>query len=841
MNPNRDDLTKLLQSLTESASETDNRNQPGTDLRRYEVILRTGFETCFGGLRRNRNHKWRNDKDTHVFEYPLESPIAGALRNLDRTDSSHLVFVDDVFDHMEVVLARLNSVLDVNPSLEVLTFQSPALANLQGDGILRNELTILPSWFCVVSRSILKQYVSASSAYITLEYFLLELAGSLNKAGIDLVVSDAMNLEFDYAGWAADLLLKNSPRLAADFRNARQSSVNQADAIAVPDQFKVTMSGEYTELLEVDQNDSASQASAAPTPTFSVICPIFKSNFVQELVESVIQQSWSDWEFIMIVDGPPEAERERIVSILETYSFDDRITWILQANQGTGPTRKRLAETAKGQIVVPTDDDDRLHPELLMNFKRAFDTNPNAKVIRGGAQLCGLVDTYLTPRQRAIVSGISADIFEVTQPYAVKRDSLIELGGYEGDQTYGEAGEDSDLFLKIDHAGLETCLIDRPLYFRRITAVNQTLSFDPEIALAHLKRLIKRHLSADWEFVDFKFAADQDGFAKSAAVYRNRDTRQEIVTATRFFDYQTLGSDLDVTIDLEVTSRCDAESIPDALNGNIRNGSYIQLDLIELLARQIAQRDVKNEVVIGGAGEPTLHPRLTSIVKKLSKSGARVTLRTTGHNINSDLLDRLVSSGLAVVDFAVNASTSEVYEQVMCLSDLKRVKSNLRSAIEHRHSYHPDLMIQASFVYCDQNEAEISDFVSEWKDSGVSSIRIHPVTRRGGVFRRDLSGASLSSIPRHIVEDAKVTIEYHEHRLEDGNVCRIIQKNDVIGVDGELLLCGLDSDRILSLGNMRNSLLKDLHLSKFLRYKRGEINQICSGCEFCPSLIDYLY
>lgn len=835
MKRDRDQLEELFEQLCGVPAKTEACSEPNADVwLRYDVLLRSGFDTSFAGLPRKRNREWRKNHDLCVHEYSLNSVFGEIFGDLGRSDSRYLVFVDDVIAGMDQMLAQLNVVLDANPDLDVLTFQSPALVNLQVAGASTHDTTTLPSWFCVVSRTILHEYGPDSSTYNTLEFFLLGLAANLKKDGIVPIVSDALNLQFDYAGWVADLLLKNSPRLEADFRKARQIVDAEAVPVAVPDQFKIIISGDYTELPAVGQNALALPESAPQNPTFSVICPVFKSSFLTEMVESVRQQSWRDWEFIMVVDGPPEDELERILKILESYSADERIAWIVQENQGTGPTRKRLAEMARGRIVVPVDDDDYLHPDLLMSFKRAYDTNPKVKVLRGGAQLCGLIDTYLTPRQRVIVSGISADIFEVTQPYAVERDILIELGGYKGDQTYGEAGEDSDLFLKIDHAGLETCLIDQPLYFRRITAINQTLSFDPEVCLAHLKQLIGLHLSSDWEFVDLKFAADQGGFTKSAAIYRNRDTGREIVTATRFFDYQTLGSKLDVTIDLEITTRCDVDSSPAATLGDTPGSTFMRPELIELLARQIAQREVKNDVMIGGSGEPTLHPRLTSIVKKLSKAGASVTLRTTGHNLNAELLAELVASGLAAVDFSVNAHTSMVYERVMCLSDLERVKANLRTAIQYRKARAPNFEIQASFVYCQQNQAELTSFISEWKGSGVSSIRIRPLTRRGGIFSRNLAAADLSSIPALVVDEEQVVIESDQHRPEDGNVCRIVQQNDVIGCDGELLLCGLDEERAVTLGNLQSSLLQDLHLSKFLRYKRGEINAICSGCQFCP-------
>ena len=166
---------------------------------------------------------------------------------------------------------------------------------------------------------------------------------------------------------------------------------------------------------------------------------------------------------MVLVTAPPEEDLRRLTGILERHSHDPRLRWATQENQGTGPTRRRLAEMARGRYVLSIDDDDMLFPDTLEVFASVIERHPEAEVFRGGGQLIGLVNRYLLPRQRVLIGGVSVDTFEVTQPFVLERGALGRLGNFEGDDAIGGAGEDTDLFLKIDRAKLPTIIVNRPL------------------------------------------------------------------------------------------------------------------------------------------------------------------------------------------------------------------------------------------------------------------------------------------------------------------------------------------------------------------------------------------
>ena len=90
----------------------------------------------------------------------------------------------------------------------------------------------------------------------------------------------------------------------------------------------------------------------------SIITPSFNSSkFINETIESVQAQSFTDWEMIIIDD----ASTDESVKVIESYSISDsRIKLIkLFNNVGAGEARNKGLEVAAGKYIAFLDSDDR--------------------------------------------------------------------------------------------------------------------------------------------------------------------------------------------------------------------------------------------------------------------------------------------------------------------------------------------------------------------------------------------------------------------------------------------------------------------------------------------------
>lgn len=97
-------------------------------------------------------------------------------------------------------------------------------------------------------------------------------------------------------------------------------------------------------------------------PAVSVIMPAYNSRAtIAESIQSVIDQTFSDWELLVIDDCSPEP----IADIVESF-HDERIRYIrLAENQGVAVARNTGIAKAKGRYIAFLDSDDLWLPEKL--------------------------------------------------------------------------------------------------------------------------------------------------------------------------------------------------------------------------------------------------------------------------------------------------------------------------------------------------------------------------------------------------------------------------------------------------------------------------------------------
>lgn len=114
-------------------------------------------------------------------------------------------------------------------------------------------------------------------------------------------------------------------------------------------------------------------------PYISVIIPLYnKEAIVKRSIESVLNQSFQDFELIIVDDG----STDNSVSIVKTI-YDDRVTLIQQANGGPSAARNTGAKHAKGEWIIFLDADDEMYEEALKIFYHYSKKYPKANMFLG--------------------------------------------------------------------------------------------------------------------------------------------------------------------------------------------------------------------------------------------------------------------------------------------------------------------------------------------------------------------------------------------------------------------------------------------------------------------------
>ena len=138
-------------------------------------------------------------------------------------------------------------------------------------------------------------------------------------------------------------------------------------------------------VTSIDGMESQSKVSGERPVLVSVVMPTYNRRaYIQESLDSVLSQDFSDYEVIVVDDGSTDGTEE-VVS-----PYQDRIRYIRQENRGAGAARNVGIRKARGQYIAFMDSDDLSRPHHLRCLSSFLDRNPDcAMVVGNGGYLEG--------------------------------------------------------------------------------------------------------------------------------------------------------------------------------------------------------------------------------------------------------------------------------------------------------------------------------------------------------------------------------------------------------------------------------------------------------------------
>jgi len=195
----------------------------------------------------------------------------------------------------------------------------------------------------------------------------------------------------------------------------------------------------------------------------SVVMPVYNgSQYLAAAIDSVLNQSYENFEFLIIDDG----STEDVFGIVDSYS-DNRIFFLSRENRGLGATLNQLVESAKCELIFRMDADDictKQRLELQVNYMK---NNPDVAICGGAIDfLVGdiVVNGFFPVLAHAdIRKSLLEARFPLCHPSVVFRKSVFnEIGGYRLDG----AGEDLDFFLRMSEIAKASNVPDLVLHYR---------------------------------------------------------------------------------------------------------------------------------------------------------------------------------------------------------------------------------------------------------------------------------------------------------------------------------------------------------------------------------------
>ncbi len=204
----------------------------------------------------------------------------------------------------------------------------------------------------------------------------------------------------------------------------------------------------------------------------SVIMPVYntKEEYLRAAIESILNQTFSDFEFIIINDGSTNNAEDVILS----YK-DERIKYLKQENQGIVGALNRGLEESRGEYIARMDSDDISYPERLEKQYNFLTENQDISILGANIRILPQNRVLKMPQNIAVMDLLSDNC--LIHPTVMIRKSDLQKYNlrYENDCPYAE---DYNLWAKalmrdLHIKNMQEVLLDYRVYPENSTTKNR--------------------------------------------------------------------------------------------------------------------------------------------------------------------------------------------------------------------------------------------------------------------------------------------------------------------------------------------------------------------------------
>lgn len=194
--------------------------------------------------------------------------------------------------------------------------------------------------------------------------------------------------------------------------------------------------------------------SPTSAPAVSILIPAYKvSAYIGRALDSILAQTFRDYEIVVINDGCPETSK--LERAIEPYR--KHITYICQENRGVGAARNAGVLAARADLIAQLDPDDWWEPNCLEVQMGQLAKNPELSFVYpdgwffGDPALEGSRLMHFNPSIGDVTfSRLVEGKVSVVYSVLARKDAIMRAGNFDPDM---RTSEDFDLWLRILHSG----------------------------------------------------------------------------------------------------------------------------------------------------------------------------------------------------------------------------------------------------------------------------------------------------------------------------------------------------------------------------------------------------
>ena len=201
-------------------------------------------------------------------------------------------------------------------------------------------------------------------------------------------------------------------------------------------------------------------------PKVSVVMSVYNGEkYLKEAIDSILNQTYKDFEFIIVNDGSTDESLE----IIKSYN-DPRIVLIRQENKGLATALNEGIKIAKGEYIARMDADDISEPERFKKEYKFMHVHDECVALGTNAIIIDENSNNLYTTDLHFNNEISTDYLMEKNPFfhgsmILKREVLLRIGGY--NTQIKHFSEDDLLWIDLNKYG-KMYILDDVLYKWRI-------------------------------------------------------------------------------------------------------------------------------------------------------------------------------------------------------------------------------------------------------------------------------------------------------------------------------------------------------------------------------------
>ncbi len=231
----------------------------------------------------------------------------------------------------------------------------------------------------------------------------------------------------------------------------------------------------------------------------SVLMGVYREppRFIHEAIDSILEQTYSDFEFIIVLDDP---DNEEALAILRDYEKQDNRVSVLvnDRNIGLAMSLNRALELVKGEMIARMDADDISLPERFQIQLDYMDKHPGVSVL-GTNKI--IIDEEGNELSRGSHLPVSAKENAQVLRYAnvmvhssvmIRTEDIKKINGYRDIPTT----QDFDLWLRFVTSGMKIHNINQYLLKYRINSqgVSMSKAYKQALVAVYMRKLEKQRL-----------------------------------------------------------------------------------------------------------------------------------------------------------------------------------------------------------------------------------------------------------------------------------------------------------------------------------------------------------